>query len=524
MNAYRKFQKSLMCCNCLPQRWILCVMSFFGTFTVYSLRVNLSSAIVSMVDYEKLRAIRSPLNNSSSSGATQSFNYSVPKCENVFAKNATEPAADGWEGEKFLWDGNMQGLALGSYFYGYICSQTFGTWIARKLGRVRVFGFCILSASVFTIILPFATQIGFPVFVATRILIGFFSGVSYPILQAMWTVWAPSSERSKFLSIQYAGGPFGNIIVWPLAGLLQTNFGWESVFYITGMMGCIWFVFWWVLIYDSPAEHPLISEEEKRYIQDSLGYTGNDESINQRTRAVPWKTLLGSIRVWSVIIPQFTSNFLLFVFLTMLPTYLRTVLNFDIKGSAVLSAIPYMVKFLTFLVVGLLADWVISLGVKPIYVRKLWTSIGMFVPGLTAIIAAYMECNIAVVLLLFTLTVATDAFNTAGFKTAMIEMAPAFAGIIYSFANTIATSSGFIAPQVAGGLLELHQDDPIQGWRSLFWLASVVIYVGCIFFLVFGISHVQKWAKTDAEIEKDNMQQVTEETSQNSGQKMNLLI
>lgn len=37
------------CCPCLPARYILAVMSFFGFVIVYALRVNLSMAIVAMV-------------------------------------------------------------------------------------------------------------------------------------------------------------------------------------------------------------------------------------------------------------------------------------------------------------------------------------------------------------------------------------------------------------------------------------------------------------------------------------------
>lgn len=38
------------CCPCLPARYILAVMSFLGFVIVYALRVNLSMAIVSMVN------------------------------------------------------------------------------------------------------------------------------------------------------------------------------------------------------------------------------------------------------------------------------------------------------------------------------------------------------------------------------------------------------------------------------------------------------------------------------------------
>lgn len=59
----------------------------------------------------------------------------------------------------------------------------------------------------------------------------------------------------------------------PICGLLIASLGWESVFYVTGGIGIIWSVAWFLLVYDSPSQHPRISDEERRYIQESIGST-----------------------------------------------------------------------------------------------------------------------------------------------------------------------------------------------------------------------------------------------------------
>lgn len=98
----------------------------------------------------------------------------------------------------------------------------------------------------------------------------------------------------------------------------------------------------------------------------------------------------------------------------------------------------------------------------------------------------------------------------------MIEMAPAFAGIIFGIANTIANASGFLAPQIAGALREhfvgycifvshlpsiyttkSFQDDQIRGWNTLFWIGAVAYLAGGLAFLVFGTSDLQDWAKAE---------------------------
>ena len=45
----REAKAELCCCACLPKRYLVAIMSFFGFVNVYALRVNLSVALVAMV-------------------------------------------------------------------------------------------------------------------------------------------------------------------------------------------------------------------------------------------------------------------------------------------------------------------------------------------------------------------------------------------------------------------------------------------------------------------------------------------
>lgn len=42
-----------------------------------------------------------------------------------------------------------------------------------------------------------------------------------------------------------------------------------------GVFGIIWYIFWLLLAYNSPAIHPTISEEERTYIEASIGEGAN---------------------------------------------------------------------------------------------------------------------------------------------------------------------------------------------------------------------------------------------------------
>jgi MFS family permease len=64
---------------------------------------------------------------------------------------------------------------------------------------------------------------------------------------------------------------FGMFVATPAAGHLMSRYGWESVFYFYGTVAVLAVVVWEFLVYDSPDDHPRISEAERRHIVDRIG-------------------------------------------------------------------------------------------------------------------------------------------------------------------------------------------------------------------------------------------------------------
>jgi MFS family permease len=64
-----------------------------------------------------------------------------------------------------------------------------------------------------------------------------------------------------------------------VCGFIIHRWGWEWVFYVSGVAGSVWFMAWWFLVFDSPAKHPRISPEEREYILDSLWQSYTKEKV-----------------------------------------------------------------------------------------------------------------------------------------------------------------------------------------------------------------------------------------------------
>ncbi|KAK7475883.1 hypothetical protein BaRGS_00032851, partial [Batillaria attramentaria] len=241
-------------CSCIKARHALAANAFVGFFVVYCLRVNLSVALVAMVN--------------STSSANDSDN---DECPDSTPNNASTSAASTGE---FDWDENTQAVILGAFFYGYVVTQVPGGWLAGRFGGKKLFGFGVLCTSLLTLVTPVAARAGVPYFIAVRVLEGIGEAVTFPAMHAMWGVWAPIYERSRLVAIPLSGSQLGTVFAMPLSGLLcQYGFagGWPSVFYVFGALGCVWFVVWMVLVHDSPSQHPRISAGERRFIEQSIG-------------------------------------------------------------------------------------------------------------------------------------------------------------------------------------------------------------------------------------------------------------
>ncbi|XP_054159719.1 putative inorganic phosphate cotransporter [Oppia nitens] len=418
-----------LCFVFIPSRYIFLLLMSLGLFLVYAFKGFLGVAIVAMVKHQntsKLIDSECPADDS----------------ENGYNNN-------GKSGE-FEWTDSQQTLVLGAFFYGYVVTQIPAGIAAEKIGAKWMFALSLLITGILSLLGPVAARLGqnsiIPFFL-TRLGQGLAQGMILPCMNTMIAKWMPKTERSRAISITFAGSAMGSVVSLPLTGYLcDESFlgGWPAIFYLLGIAACVWVVFWILFVFESPDTHPYISQIEYNLIKKGQG----DEIITSK-RQIPWKSILTSYHVYASIVAHFGFNWGYLTLLTLLPTYFTNILHMNIKTNGLISSLPYIANTIVSCLASYITDKLRERGVNITLLRKINNSIAFFGTGIFLIAVILSKCNKTWSIVFFVIGLGLNGCSYSGFLANYVDMAPDFAGILMGFCNAFGNIPGFAAPQTA---------------------------------------------------------------------------
>uniref|UniRef100_A0A3B3YVY2 Sialin n=1 Tax=Poecilia mexicana TaxID=48701 RepID=A0A3B3YVY2_9TELE len=326
---------------CCSSRYGLALLSSYGFFVVYSLRVNLSVAMVDM------------LNNTHQSRSDHSGSVCTPNNTPVQPKHNQSAGV-------YNWDSATQGWILGSFFYGYILTQIPGGYLAGRCGAKWLMGFGVLGTALFTLLTPLAADLGASYLIVVRALEGVGEGVTFPAMYTMWASWAPPLERSRLLTISY----------------IEIKLSINAPSFIEG--------------YQTPDKTQtmeaflsrLISKTSllphtKKTTQTKFPHCFVSSQLSTSAGHIPWRAIVTSMPLMAIVVAHFSYNWTFYTLLTLLPTYMNDILGFSIQQNGFLSALPYLGCALMAVLSGQVADYLRETRLySTVFVRKSFSLIG----------------------------------------------------------------------------------------------------------------------------------------------------
>ncbi|MBK5539052.1 MFS transporter [Pseudomonas sp. TH05] len=372
------------------------------------------------------------------------------------------------KGELNINDAQM-GFIFSSFFIGYCAFCFIGGYAADKFGPKRVFAWAAGGWSVFCGLTALIT--GYVQLLICRIFFGMGEGPMGTTTNKAITNWFPREEAGRAIGFTNCGQPLGAALAGPIVGLVALNFGWRISFVVIAVLGGLWLLAWLKFFKDTPEQHPRVSEAERELIRQSRANI-IVESVEEGRSLTHY---IFSVPVLAVAMAFFCFNYVLYFFLTWLPSYLMDYQHLDIKSMSIIGVIPWLGAAVGFLGGGFFADGLGRRLGNVILARKIVLALGLGVAAVCVLLTTQVA-SLGMAVACITVS-SVFLFMTPQICWALIQdiVPKNRVGGTGGFVHLLANLAGIAAPSLTGLLIQYG-----GGYNSAFFLAAAVSAVGMV--------------------------------------------
>ncbi len=360
------------------------------------------------------------------------------------------------------------GYLSGAYNITYAALQLPIGVILDKFGVKRVGRIGTLLWSVATFGAAATPSIGG--LFAARFLLGVGEAPTFPANAKAIGAWFPENERSFATSLFDAAAKFASVAGIPIMGFVLIEAGWRWSFALTGFMSAVYFLFFWRM-YRDPDDEPRLTEVERRHIEGANPESANREAANEPASSL--FDLLTDRKVLGLAIGFGSYNYVFYLLLTWLPSYLLFGLHLDQMHSFVYTSLPWLFATFTDLAIGgWLVDLLLKRGWSGSAVRRT-VLIGGTAFGL-GILGAGHAHSAPLALICISISIGgLSAASPVGWSLPSLIAARSDVGKVGGIINFSNQISGIAAPIVTGYLVAVT-----HSYLWVFRVAAVYLVIG----------------------------------------------
>lgn len=249
-------------------------------------------------------------------------------------------------------------LGIGESEYGYIVSafqiayaigMILAGRIIDKLGTKIGYALAFIGWSIAAIAHALAKgAVGFGI---ARAFLGLTEAGNFPAAIKTVAEWFPKRERALATGIFNSGTNIGAIIAPLIVPWLAVNWGWQMAFILTGSIGLIWLVFWFIF-YEVPEKQKRLKEPELKYINSDY-----EEEIKEK---ISWFNLLKYRQTWAFFVGKFLTDPIWWFYLFWIPKWLA-----DVRGLKITQfGFPLVVIYTATTIGSIFGGWLSSYFIK----------------------------------------------------------------------------------------------------------------------------------------------------------------
>lgn len=351
------------------------------------------------------------------------------------------------------------------YAVGFVIFGRFIDKVGTKIG----YGVSVTVWSLAAIGHAFAkSTLGFGI---ARGLLGLSEAGNFPAGVKAVAEWFPKKERALATGIFNSGTSVGAVVAPILVPWILGMYGWKEAFWITGALGFIWLIVWWIF-YDIPTK-------QKRLKQAELDLINEDEEEEVETAVkIKWSRLLKLRQTWVFVVGKVLTDPIWWFFLFWLPSYFADIFALDLSKPSAHLAVVYAATTLGSIGGGYLSSHYMKKGFTALKARK--RTLLIVAIAVTPIFLAQFATDIWVAVLIISIATGAHQAWSANIFTIVSDLFPRKA---VSSVVGIGGMSGSIAstlfPLLVGSLLAYYKSagNITAGYNILF------IICGCAYFI-----------------------------------------
>jgi MFS family permease len=385
----------------------------------------------------------------------------------------------------------QMGLIFGAFWLAYALFEIPGGLMGDRFGARFTLTRVVLAWSLFTALSGSAT--GFLSLLLYRFLFGVGEAGAYPCMARIQSRWLPARSRARAGGLLWLmarwGGAFSPFIFGSLLRglksddvqhfLQRTNVlaplahvaPWRMAFWISGLLGVVWVLFFYPWFRDNPADKPAVNAAE----MDLINADRPDQEERHAIGGV-LGSLLRSPSLWAMAFLYVFASFGWSFFVSWLPKFLKDVHHLSMEKSELRSGLPLFLGGISCLVGGYLSDFMVKKTGRRRLGRAIFPVAGYLTAAVAMLAIPFVKNQNQAVIVV---TIAAGAFDFgqgANWAT-IVDIGGRYAGTAAGFINMIGNMGNSIQPYI-GALIFGH-----FGWNTLFvvyaaaFLAAATMWV-----------------------------------------------
>ena len=336
-------------------------------------------------------------------------------------------------------DPATMGVALSAFFWTYTAFNIPAGAIADRYGAKPVLGWAAAIWSVASACTGKAT--GLVSVILSRLGVGVGEAAVFPVMAKIAADNFDSKNRATAVGFYLSGARLGYAATPIVIGFLIAQYSWRAAFYITGLGSLFWCALWYFFY------------QEKSATKDAVQVKATADVKLPKPRT-PWLQLLTNRCTLGLFLAKFCGDYLYYMFLTWVPSYLVMERGFSIIKMGFYASLPFLTAFLVQPLVGMLSDWFIKRGAGVTLARK-GVLIGAQLCASTIMVVGLVDDPMIAIAILTLNVAAGSTIGGMMFTLATEVSPPGMTATVTGSMNTVGAVSGIVAPTLTGFIVKV---------------------------------------------------------------------